>query len=135
MKTFVDYLRELLIIIAFGAALAWLVSCSNRKQHIIDLIHAYNDSIGLNKTRIAVLRFPIDSMRDEYEKDFPPQRYFPGQEAARARYADREHVAYKKLLKDIEKYELYVMLKRLSLEYKNARYKEMIDSLKVELYR
>lgn len=136
MKTFSYYLKEAMIIIAFALFMSWLLSaCANRKQHVIDLIHAYNDSIGLNKTRIATLKFPIDSMRDEFEREFPPQRYLPGQEKTRAEYASREHVAYRKLQNDITQYEVSAMVKRLLLEYKNARYKELIDSLKIELYR
>lgn len=136
MKTFSYYLKEAVIVIAFALFMSWLLSaCANRKQRVIDLIHAYGDSIGMNKTRIAALSFPIDSLRDAHEKEFPPQRYFPGQEQPKEEYVNREYAAYRKLLKDIEHYELSIMTKRLLLEYKNARFKEMIDSLKIELYR
>lgn len=135
MKTFGYYLKELLTIIVLVLFLTWLCGCSNDKQHVIDLIHAYGDSIGINKTRIAVLKFPIDSMRDEYERQFPPQRYFPGQEKQKQEYINAEHVAYRKLMKDIEEYELIAMVKRMILEYKIVKYESAIDSLKIELYK
>lgn len=61
MKTFIDYFKELLIIILSGLVLAWLVSCSNRKRYILDEINSLRDSIGVNNIKTTRLLNAVDS--------------------------------------------------------------------------
>lgn len=134
MKTFIDYLRELIYIIAFGLTLAWLCSCNSRAEKI-HLIHQYQDSVGITNLRITLIDMRSDSIRDAYSDAYPAKAFPLTREGERARaaYARDEHNAYMQYLKLQAAHDAhYDPIKTQYLEDLN-RYKRIVDSLKLTL--
>lgn len=62
---------ELLKLIGFLLIVAWLCSC-NDKQIIISQIHAYQDSIGINRIKQSLAIDKMRSLQEKHGTQFPP---------------------------------------------------------------
>jgi len=129
-KTFGYYLLELLKIICFGAALAWLVSCSNRKQDIINKIHAYEDSISVTELKYRLSVTAADSAMNAYAKAYPPTLFKRG-DLRMSEWVAQENVAYKEYIK----FKTDMHVAQVLLRARVKAYTKTIDSLKIELYK
>lgn len=135
-KTAGHYLLELLKILIFGALLAWLVSCSNRKQRTIDLIHTYVDSLGAARAKVRIIEYQAERLQSDYEAAYEP-KWFENTAAGdrlRSEWLAKERAAYRRLLQEKNKYESATYQEKLNLIESIGRYKQIIDSLKIELY-
>jgi hypothetical protein len=132
-KTFGYYLIELIKLLCFGAVLAWLVSCGSRKQKVINLIHAYEDSIRNCKLRANILNISNDSAITAYHATNPPTLFYYNKHdnARRQQYKLVENDAYKKYI--IYRGSIYAQQALLRVRVKE--FEKRIDSLKLELYK
>lgn len=62
---------NLLKLVGFVLAVAWLCSC-NGNQQTIKLIHAYRDSVGINNIKQHIMERRIDSLREAHGTQYPP---------------------------------------------------------------
>lgn len=132
-KTFGYYLLELIKIFCFGAVLAWLASCSNRKQKVIDAIHACEDSIARNEFMIRSFIASNDSAIAAYHATCPPMLFYYNKYSniQRIRYKTIENIAYKQYVS----YRSNIYARQLLGRARIKQFQKRIDSLKLELYK
>lgn len=132
-KTFGYYLLELIKIICFFAALAWLISCSNRKQKVINAIHACEDSIRQYQLLALSLGIKKDSVTTAYHSTYPPTLFYYNKQGdeKRKRWKAEEAAAYKKYIA----HKAAIYAQQIVLRARVKQLEKSIDSLKLELYK
>lgn len=125
---------ELLKLVAFLLALQWLCSC-NGDENRIRLLQQYEDSIIIAKIKITEINLRGDSIRIEYNRNYPITAFekTPAALIARKEWEAKEQAAYKKMLVDERKYNMATMTDKIKLDIAIAKYKSTIDSLKLLL--
>lgn len=132
MKTAIELLKFVSIMLL----LAWLCSCSNRKQKIIETIKQYNDSVGIANINLRLMDYELQEITDKYEDAYQPQRFDLSNEGERQRkeWLKQERAGYTAMLEAKRMHERDAYPKRIELITKIGEYKQVIDSLKLELY-
>lgn len=130
MKTAISFLK----LVGFLLLVGWMCSCGNNNRHILDQVHAYEDSIGINQVRINMIQYGVDSIEQVYMDQYPPV-FFADTVAmyVRKEWQARERAAYHEMITAKREYEARNIFKKIWLEAQVTYYKSVVDSLKLEL--
>jgi len=134
MKTFGNYLLELLGGITFIIFMMWLCSACNSPQRQIKMIHDYQDSIGITKLQLDYIDQQRDSLAMAYQMHYPAKAFPRIDTSAHYAYVREESAAYHQLLRDQATFDARFDPVKVQYLENLDRYKRIVDSLKLLLH-